>query len=179
MKPNLKKLCVSAILIALSTVLSLIKVWQMPLGGSVTLLSMVPICMISCLYGVGYAVLPCFAYGVIQMFLGGVFSWGLTPAVLIACILLDYILAYTTACFAGLFRHENFGLLYGVAFAFLLRFICHFVSGAVLFKSFDVFNNPYIYSLCYNGAYMLPEMIITCIAVFFLSKSKSLKKLLY
>ena len=179
MKTNLKKLCVSAILIALSTVLSLIKVWQMPLGGSVTLLSMVPVCMISCLYGVCYAVLPCLAYGVIQMFLGGVFSWGLTPAVLIACILLDYILAYTSTCFAGLFRHKKFGLLYGVAFAFLVRFFCHFVSGAVLFKSFDVFNNPYIYSLCYNGAYMLPEMIITCIAVFFLSKSKALKKLLY
>lgn len=174
---KITRLTVSAVLIALSTVLSLVKVWQMPLGGSITLLSMVPVCLISVFYGVKYAIAPCFLYGAVQMLLGGVFGWGLTPLVLIACILLDYIVAYGVLFVAGVFRKMRYGTVAGVALACLLRFLCHFVSGAVLWKSFEIFNNPYFYSFVYNLAYMLPEMIFTCIGVFLLSKSSALKKL--
>ena len=84
MNKNVKKLTVSAIFIALSTVLSMIPLVQMPLGGKLTPLSMLPVCLIGIMYGTGYAILPCLAYGLIQTFLGGVFGWGLSLGQLIA-----------------------------------------------------------------------------------------------
>lgn len=177
-KINLRKLVVSAILIALSTALSMIPLVQMPLGGKLTPASMLPVCLIGILYGTKSAILPCFLYGTIQMFLGGVFSWGLTPAVLIACILLDYILPYTLLCLSGLFRKKGVvGIVSSISIAMVCRFICHFLSGTVLFRSFDVFNNPYIYSLCYNGAYMLPELVITAVVAALLFKTKIVEKI--
>lgn len=178
MNKNVKKLTVSAIFIALSTVLSMIPLVQMPLGGKLTPLSMLPVCLIGIMYGTGYAILPCLAYGLIQTFLGGVFGWGLSLGQLIACMLLDYILAYGCMAFSGLLRKKGaVGICTSIAIAMAGRFVCHFISGCVLFQSFDVFNNPYIYSFCYNGAYMLPEMILTIIGAVLLFKTKTLDKI--
>ncbi len=161
---KLQKLVVSAMLIALSTALSFVKVWEMPLGGSVTLLSMVPVCLISFLYGVPYAILPCVVYGAIQMLVGGIFSWGLSPAVLVGGIVFDYILAFGVLSLAGLFRNRSRLMqVVSVALAVVARFFCHLVSGCIFFRSFDIFNNPFLYSFSYNGLYMLPELIITCV----------------
>ena len=173
MNSKIKKLTFSAVMIALSTVLSMIKVVQMPLGGSVTLLSMVPVCMIGVMYGTAYAIAPCFVYGAIQMLLGNVFSWGLTPRTLIACIALDYLFAFAVLSLSGLFRkNKKWGVFAGIAIACIARLACHFLSGWLLFASFDVFNNPIIYSVCYNSAYMLPELIITCVGVYLLTRFK-------
>ena len=175
-KENLQKLCVSAVLVALSTVLSFIKIYQAPLGGSVTLLSMVPICLIGVLYGTKYAIAPCVLYGAIQMLQGGVFGWGLTPAVLVAAIMLDYILAFTVMCLSGLWRNKGFwGIIAGTALAVFARFVCHFISGVVLWGTLDVFGNPYVYSLVYNGAYMLPELVFTMFGTFALYKTTGIK----
>ena len=159
-------LAFSAVMVALSTVLSFIKVWQMPLGGSVTLLSMVPICAVGLMYGPVKALPACFVYSVIQMLQGGAFGWGLTPGVLISCLLLDYILPFTCMALSGLFyRNKRWGVqLIGVVIALVFRFVCHLISGAVLWTSFDLYNNPWVYSLVYNGTYMLPELIITTVA---------------
>ena len=164
-KPSLVRyIAVSAVMVALSTALSFVKIWQMPLGGSVTLLSMVPICTIGLIYGTGYAILPCLIYGAIQMLQGGVFAWGLTPGVLVAAILLDYIVAFGVMCLSGLFYKKGPAFqLVGVVIALVARFACHFVSGVVLWENFDIYNNPYIYSLVYNGTYMLPELVLTLI----------------
>ena len=103
---NIKRLCVSAIMIALATVFSLIKVYTLPLGGSITLLSMLPIVFLSVSYGIGWGFFSAFVYTLIQMFLdlAAVASWGLTPAIFIGCIAFDYILAYTALGIAGIFR---------------------------------------------------------------------------
>ncbi len=181
MKINIKKIAVCAILVALSTVLSLIKIYSLPLGGAITLLSMLPVCLISVMYGVKYAVLPSFLYASIQLFmsLGEVLSWGLTPAVLVGTIFLDYLLAHGCMFLAGIWRKKGFaGITLGIALALICRFTFHFFSGIVLFKSFDVFNNPYLYSLIYNGSYMLPEIIITVIGAFVLFKSNAITKLI-
>ena len=55
--------------------------------------------------------------------------------------------------------------------------MCHFASGVILWRTLDVFNNPYIYSLAYNGAYMLPEMILTVVGAVLLTKTKALEKI--
>ena len=181
MKINVKKLAVSAVLIALSTVLSLIKIYELPLGGAITLLSMLPVCLISVMYGVKYAILPSFLYAAIQLFLslGEVLSWGLTPAVLIGTILLDYLLAHGILFLAGIWRKKGFlGITAAISLALFCRLVSHFLSGIILFQSFDVFNNPYIYSLVYNGSYMVPEIIITILGAFILFKSNAIKKLI-
>ena len=178
MKQTTKKLTVSAVFIALSTVLSMIPLVQMPLGGKLTPLSMLPVCLIGVMYGAKYAILPCLAYGVIQTLLGGVFGWGLSLGQLVACMLLDYIVAYGCMAFAGLWRKNDIkGICFSIAVAMLGRFLCHFVSGVILWGTLDVFNNPYLYSLCYNGAYMLPEMVLTIIGAVLLTKTKALDKI--
>ncbi len=178
------KITTTAILIALSTVLSLIKVFEMPLGGSVTLLSMLPVCLIGIIYGTTYAIAPCLLYGAIQMFLGNPFGWGLTPTMLVGCILFDYIVAFGVLCLAGLFRkHGTLGIMLGITVACIARFVSHFISGYVVFKNLEQFNlfgsvftnRPVLYSICYNGLYMLPELIITVTAAFLIFRSTAVR----
>lgn len=195
MKENSKKyvyrLSLSAIFIALATVLSFIKIIKMPLGGSVTLLSMLPIVMLSCILGVKWGFISAFAYSVIQLlfgiFIDGLFAWGLTPVMLIGTILLDYILAFSLLGIAGIFAKKGpKGMCAGVLIGIVLRFLCHFISGCVIFKEleqFEIFgklfeNRPVLYSLGYNGFYMLPELIITLVAAIILFNLPQIQKLM-
>lgn len=178
-----KKLTTSSIMIALAAVLSAIKVWNMPWGGSVTLLSMLPIILLSVKFGVKQGLFASFVYSVVQLFFGIVFDglpgWGLTPEMLIACILLDYILAFSSLGIAGAFRDKGMrGIIGGTALAVFLRFLCHLASGVFVFASagklWDGFEtqNTFLYSAVYNGIYMLPELILTVFGVYFLFKNK-------
>lgn len=187
MKNNTRMLVDGAVMIALGTVLSLITIFKLPWGGSVTLLSMLPVCLFSIKYGVGKGLLVSFVYALLQMFLslGEVLSWGLTTSTLLACLLLDYILAYTVIGFAGLFRKGGLpGWIAGIVVALLLRLAVHFVSGVVIWESvgklwegFDT-SNTYLYSLMYNGAYMVPEIIFSIIGAVVLLKVPQTAKLL-
>lgn len=177
-----------AVMVALATVLSYIRVYKLPWGGSITLLSMLPIAVYSIRRGVKAGLGAAFVFSLVQLIQGavdGLFSWGLTPVMLIACILLDYILAFTVLGFAGIFRNKGaVGKLFGTMFALLLRFACHFASGVIIWKSFgelwDGFStdNTYLYSFLYNGSYMLPEMIFTGIGAYILFKIPQTAKLL-
>lgn len=177
-----------AVMIALATVLSFIKVYNLPWGGSITLLSMLPIAVYSIRYGVAKGIGASFVYSLIQLIQGateGLFGWGLSPVMLIACILLDYIAAYTVLGLAGMFRQNGAaGWLAGTVIAVFLRFACHFISGVVIWKSFgelwDGFSteNSWLYSLLYNGSYMLPELIFTGIGAYVLFRIPQTRKLL-
>ncbi len=136
-----KKLVLSAVLLALATVLSLFKVYQLPLGGSITLLSMLPVCLLSIRYGVKWGLTCSFFYGVIQIALsfGELMSWGMTA---------------------------------GIGLAMVLRFISHFISGTIFFAVFCPDGwNVVLYSICYNGSYMLPEMAFTMLGAFALFRA--------
>ncbi|MGN0479537.1 MAG: energy-coupled thiamine transporter ThiT [Hominenteromicrobium sp.] len=188
---NTHKLAVCAIMVALGAVLSLIKVLKMPFGGSVTLLSMLPCAMVSVMFGLKWGLAASFTESVIQLAFGitmdGVLGWGLTPACLIGTILLDYIAAYTVIGLAGVLRSKGYiGMCLGTGLAVLLRFVCHLLSGAIIFANFEEFvafgaswvGHPWFYSLCYNGAYMLPEMIFTVVAAAILFKLPQIKKII-
>jgi len=185
---NVKKLCVSAVMLALATALSLVKVWQMPLGGSVTLCSMLPICLLSILYGDKWGFLTAFAFSLIQLFISlvEVLGWGLSPWVLAGTIMLDYVLAFTSLGFAGTFRKNGtVGILLGVVLACAVRLLLHIISGVVLFtnlEQYELFGNvfeakPILYSICYNGFYMVPEMALTVICTVIVIKTKIIKVL--
>lgn len=186
MKEQIKTLAFCAIALALSIVLSFIKIIQLPLGGAVTLLSMLPILCVSCKFGIKWGLLTGFCYSWFQILQGGVFAWGLTPGMLIASLFLDYIIAFTVLGLSGIFKDKfKYGSIVGIAFACILRFVSHFLSGVILWANFDEFvafgtewiNHPILYSICYNGAYMLPETIFTIIAAIILYNIPSTKKL--
>lgn len=177
MKEKIRKLTVSAMLIALSTVLSLIKPIDLPLGGSVTPFAMLPVMLIPIMYGVRFGFFACFVNSVVQMLLSiaEVVSWGMTPLVLVSCILLDYILAYTVLGFTGFAKNKGKGAIIGFALLSLsLRFLMHFISGTVLFGNFSDGVWTVIWgSITYNASYMVPEMITTTLALFALFSNKA------
>ena len=182
-KTNTKRLVLTAILIGLATVLSMIKVYQLPMGGSITLLSMLPIALISIEYGIGWGLVGAFTYSLIQFGFGigeGLFAWGLSPRAVVGAIVFDYILAFSILGLAGIFRkHGTFGICAGVFSAVVLRFVCHLISGALIFGIWapEDWNNVWIYSLVYNGSYMLPELVFTMIGSVILFKTPQFAKL--
>lgn len=163
-------LCECAIMLALSVVLSYIKFFELPFDGSITLFSMLPVCLVAIKYGWRWGLGTAFCFSWFQILQGGVFGWGLTPIMLIGSLLLDYILAYTVLGLAGIFRKKGYlGMLGGIATVCVLRFVVHFLAGIILWANFEQFeafgqviqDSPALYSICYNGVYMLPETLLT------------------
>ena len=180
-------LCECAIFLALAVALSFVKFAQLPFDGSITLASMLPICLISIKHGLRWGLGTAFCYSWFQILQGGVFAWGLTPGMLIASLLLDYIVAFTVLGLAGLFRKHGFvGKIAGIVLACFLRFLVHFIAGIVLWANYAEFvafgaewvNQPVLYSLCYNGVYMLPDTLITVAIALLLLKLPQTKRLL-
>ena len=179
---KLQTLCVCAMMIALSTALSFIKIWNMPWGGSITLLSMLPVALVSIMYGLKEGLFTSFVYSCIQLVFGitmdGLLGWGLTAGMLTACIMLDYIVAFTVIGIAGVFRSKGLaGIMGGTMLAVGLRFISHIFSGVFVFASvgklwegFET-SNTWLYSFVYNACYMLPEIILTAIGAFFVYRA--------
>ena len=188
-KQRTRMLAEGAVMIALATVLSFIQIVKFPWGGAITVLSMLPIVFFSLGYGVKYGLGVAFVYSLIQFVQGiadGIFGWGLTPTALVACIFIDYIGAFTVLGIAGVFGNKKLpAIIGGTVLAMTCRFLFHYVSGVFIFESFgDLWNgfsseSPYIYSLLYNGAYMLPEIIFTTAGAIVLLKTPAIRKLLF
>jgi thiamine transporter len=183
---HVRALCECAILLALAVVLSYIKFWQLPFDGSITLFSMLPICLVAIKYGWKWGLGTAFCYSWFQILQGGVFGWGLTPVMLIGSLFLDYILAFTVLGLAGVFRKRGYlGMLGGVAMVCALRFLVHFLAGIILWANYEQFvafgvewiNHPVLYSICYNGVYMLPETILTVGVAAILLKVPEIKRI--
>ena len=174
-------------MIALAVGLSYIVLIRMPFDGTVTAFSMLPICLISVRHGIKWGLGSAFCYSWFQILQGGVFGYGLTPGMLIASLFLDYILAFTVLGLAGLFRRKGIpGMVCGIVMLCVLRFLVHFVSGVVLWANYEQFmafgvewiNRPVLYSICYNGAYMLPETILTVIGAVLLFQVPQFRRIM-
>lgn len=183
---RIRMLVESAVMIALGYVLSTIPIMQMPFGGKVTLLSMLPIVLIAVKNGPAWGFGTAFCYSLTQLASSGVFGWGLTPTILVGAILLDYLVAFTVLGIAGVFGKTRVGAICGTALACVLRFLSHFASGVILWANYEQFvvfgkewvGKPVLYSLCYNGAYMLPELIFTVVGMAVLVNVPQIKKLM-
>lgn len=170
-----RKLVECAILIAIASVLSIIKIIEMPYGGSVTIASMLPIIIIAYKYGAGWGLSSGLIFAVIQQLMGlKNLSYGTSWQAVVAIILLDYIIAFTVAGLGGVFRkkikNQNTALVMGIILVSLLRYICHVISGATVWAGLSIPTNAaLIYSLGYNATYMLPEMIVLIVVGYYLS----------
>ncbi len=156
-------LCEGAIMVAIALVLSYFKLWEMPWGGSVVL-AMVPIVLFSVRWGLGSGLLAGFAFGVLQFMFDGGFaiSW--------QSMIGDYLLAFTVLGLAGLMKGKKLGAFWGTLIGGLARFLVHFVVGATVWAEYMpeeyfgmTMTSPWIYSLLYNLAYMLPNILITLV----------------
>lgn len=159
-KMSTKQLVFSAMAIALATVTSMIKLFEMPMGGSVTLFSMLFIVLIGYWYGLGGGLTVAIAYGVLQLLLD--------PYILsFPQMLVDYILAFGALGLAGIFHNSKHGLIKGYIAAVLGRYFFSFLSGWIFFGMYapDNFPNAVVYSLAYNGSYLGAEALITLIVI--------------
>lgn len=151
-----RMLALGAVCMALSNVLSMIKLFDMPQGGSITPASMLPLMLFAYVYGVGPGMTVGAVYGVMQFMIEPYF-------LSVPQMLLDYPIAFAMVGLAGLFsKNENraLGLSLGVVLGSLGRFVAAVLSGVVFFAEYAGDQNPWVYSIGYNGAYMLPECII-------------------
>lgn len=199
-----QRLVVSAMMLAIATVLALVCAYipflNFPFGGGLTIASMLPIVLVSYMYGIKWGLFTGGIYSIIQMLLGhgtivamflpnddayqGVFR------ALVIC-LMDYVAAYTVIGLGGIFRkrikNHTAALCLGAIVALSLRYLIHIVSGAIFYGAFaewfftdtvfaDMAFSKWImesmsggllaavYSVIYNGCYMIPEIIITALA---------------
>lgn len=207
-----RRIVESGLMIALSVILSMLKIYRLPWGGSVTLCSMLPMILLSYRYGVKWGSFSAFVYSLLQALLGamdgtfsmialgaesGMYSSGVFVipywAAVICIILLDYVAAFTVLGLGGCFKKGQQPaqeLFWGCLLSTVARYLAHILSGFLLFGTFaswffgevgafgDMMMNSFqgnllyfLYSVIYNGCYMLPEIIITSVAAYLIGRS--------
>jgi len=161
-RERILRLTETAIAVALVAVLSNIKVYQMPQGGSITAGSMVPVFYIALRWGAPWGMLAGALAGVVNYLTDPYFVHPVQ-------VLLDYPVAFGALGLAGLLqRWPAVGVVVGGAG----RFLSHVLSGVVFFASFaPKGTSPLVYSLIYNGSYMLPEVVISIVLTVLLLRS--------
>ncbi len=155
---KLRILVEGALAAALTLGLSYVKLWHMPQGGSVTLEN-IPLIIFALRWGVKAGFGAGAVAGLLQLMLGG---YVVHPAQ----ALLDYPLAFGALGAAGMFKKP---LWLGPTIGSALRFVCHLLSGVVFFAAFaPEGTNVWVYSAVYNGAFMLPNLLLTIVVVYML-----------
>ena len=169
-----KALTESALLVALATVLSLYAVFKLPNGGSATIGSMIPILLVSLKYPFGWSLAVAFAYAAIQMMTGFYAPPVETFGYYALVVLLDYVAAFGVLCLAGpVFKTlrqswpVRLRLMIAAVVCISLRFVCHFLSGIIIWSAYAPPGQPvWLYSLVYNGSYMLCEGLISSLILY-------------
>lgn len=213
-KINLYWLVESAVMIALAAVLELVAkmvIPEMPFGGQVTIVSMLPVVLVGWKYGIGKGIVTGFVYSLVQMALGvKTISSLIMPASedylgslgnVVLMFIFDYIVAYTVlglgAIYKNKIKNNSVSLALGLFTALLLRYISHIISGYILYGAWaewfftqdgfyswgQTIMNTYsgnalslVYSIIYNGFYMIPEIIITTIVATIIGKIPQITK---
>ena len=149
--------------IALAFVLSFVKLYHLPWGGSVTLLSMFFVVFVGYLYGPGVGFAAAFVYSILQFIQGGGGSYMLSPLQ----VMCDYFLAFTALGVGGFFKGKKNGLIIGYILAVICRGAFHALGGYLFWMDYmpEDFFAPAVYPILYNFAYLIPEMILTVIVI--------------
>ena len=209
-----KRLVESAMLLAIAIVLEFLAkmiIPEQPFGGQITIVSMLPVVLISYRHGLKWGFVAAFAYALLEMaigmktvsaaFLPGYFGDGAMIGNAMLMCLLDYVVAFTALGLGGIFRNRikkpGLSLMCGSLVALSVRYITHILSGYILFASYaewyftqDGFPawgaqlvenlSPqvlgWVYSIAYNGMYMIPEIVFTAIAAVTLARVPQIVK---
>ncbi|MDR2658139.1 MAG: energy-coupled thiamine transporter ThiT [Oscillospiraceae bacterium] len=165
-----RTLAIGALCVALAFVLSSVRLFRMPQGGSVTPASMLPILAFAYYFGLAPGLLAGVAYGLIGLLQD---FWILN----VWQMLLDYPIAFGMLALSALFRKmpEEYGFLLGIATGIAGRFVSSVLSGVVFFSEYAGEMNPWLYSAGYNGSYLVLEAVI-CIAIAAIPAVRSMLK---
>ena len=185
---NLTTLTECAIMLALSFALSCAKLFEMPMGGSVTVASMLPVMLISIKYGVSTGLATCFVYSLTQLMQAvasaNVFPYCETPTTLVLCILFDYVVPFTVLGLAGLFhkmkltKNTEINIYIGIISVVVLRFLCHFITGVAIWGQWAPEGmGKYLYSFLYNGSFLSLDFIICIVCAVLMFRKAELRKL--
>ena len=176
------RLVESGLMLAMATVLSMIKVLDLPYGGSITAFSALPLILVAYRHGLWQGLLTAFAHALIQLLLGaGTLSYATSANAAVAIVVLDYLLAFTVLGLGGIFRRkcesQGTALVLGVLLTCTLRYLCHVVAGCTVWAGLSIPDSAaLIYSLAYNATYMIPETIVTALGAWYLSKTVDLRE---
>ena len=214
MTSKVKRLTESAMLLAVAIVLELISkmfIPEMPFGGQITLVSMLPVVLIAYRHGTRWGLVAAFTYALLEMALGaktvaaafqpGYFSDGVMLLNAVIMCFLDYIVAFSVLGLGGVFRNRihrpGIALMAGAAVALGTRYLAHIASGYILFagwaewfftqEGFPAWGAQLVdslspsalglvYSVVYDGFYMIPEIIFTMVASLLLSRIPGIVK---
>ena len=168
---RIRMICEAAVLMALAQILSYIKLYEFPNGGSIDC-AMVPIILFAVRYGASWGTGVGLVYGAMQYFFANGISIDWTT------IICDYFLAYALLGLgAGLFRGQKYGVYAGTLCGGALRFLAHLAVGAIVWGQWmpDEFfgmtmTSPWIYSALYNGSFLLLSLVLTLVVVAILQK---------
>lgn len=186
---NIRILTECAVMVALAFALSCIKLFPMPLGGSVTLASMLPIMIISIKYGSLIGLGTGFVYSLAQLAQalveGDVFPYCEGIVILLICLFFDYLLPFTALGIAGVFKEKKViknsevACYVGLGFAVAIRFVCHFITGVAIWGQWAPDGmGKYVYSLAYNGAYLGVDLAICLAVAVIMLRHKEISKLI-
>lgn len=172
-----RRMTETAIMIALATALSYGTLFSLPMGGSITIFSQVPIIIIGYRYGFGWGALTGFIHGILQLLLQGLGNFAYVKGIGAYLILIfaDYVFAFMAlgiggAMFKKVIKNQTLALALGAFCGSFLRFICHFVSGITIWGEYaNGWKSVWQYSASYNGSYMGAEAVITVVGVVALS----------
>ena len=208
MTSKTRRLTESAMLLAVAIVLELVSkmfIPEFPFGGQLTLVSMLPVVLISYRHGMKWGLCSAFAYALLEMAIGtktvmaafqpDYFGEGVMIANALIMCALDYVVAFTVLGLGGCFRNKiqnpGVSLMTGSLVALGARYVAHIASGYILFagyaewfftqEGFPAWGaglveslSPgvlgFVYSVVYNGMYMIPEMILTAVVALLLAK---------
>lgn len=214
MSTKTRRLTESAMLLAVAIVLELVSkmfIPELPFGGQVTLVSMLPVVLISYRHGVKWGLVAGVGYALLEMALGaktvaaafqpGYFGDGTMIVNALIMCLLDYLVAFTVLGLGGLFRDRirsaGAGLAVGAVVALGARYVAHIASGYILFsgwaewfftqEGFPAWGASLVealspemlglvYSVVYNGMYMVPELLLTAVAALLIAKIPGIVK---
>ncbi len=208
MQTKTRRITESAMLLAVAMVLELIAkmfIPEMPFGGQITIASMLPVVLISYRHGVKWGFVASLTYALLEMALGaktvsaaflpGYFGDGAMIGNAIIMCGLDYLAAFAVLGLGGIFRNrirnKGVALMCGSLVALGARYLCHILSGFILFRSYaewfftqdgfpawgvQLVNSlgatalGWVYTVVYNGMFMIPEIIFTAIVAVLIAR---------
>ena len=186
---KIRALCECAIMVALAFVLSYVRLFKMPLGGSITMASMLPIMLIAIKYGPKIGLGTAFVYSLTQLLQayteGDVFPYCETAATLVICMLFDYVFPFTVLGLAGIFKNVRLlkkrvvGAYVGMVTVVIVRFLSHFITGVAIWGQWAPEGmGKYIYSLAYNGSFLSVDLAICLVCAVPMLCSRAIRRLI-
>ena len=185
---NVTTLAECAVMLALSFALSYAKIFEMPMGGSVTIASMLPIMLVGIKYGTLTGLSTAFVYSTTQLLQAlmsaNVFPYCQSGTALVICILFDYIFPFTVLGLAGLVKelkltkNNELSAYVGIVSVVALRFVSHFITGVVIWGQWAPDGmGKYLYSLLYNGGFLSADFAICIICAVLMFRKSEIRKL--